>query len=144
MHRIKIYENKVIILKNIVYLKQNNKVVVIKNVIKSFVENGYLYFSAQGNVDILFNNEIYRYFNLIVKSENFNLKQLKERAINDILNNLFYYQNCFNFKRYISFVTKVLNIEVTENGVYVKPNLYKFSYCLIYKINNKIKRVNIV
>ena len=144
VHRIRIQNSKITTLKNIIFLKNNGKVVAIKNIDRVYVENDYVYFLALGKVEILFNNEIYKYFNLVVKSENFTLRTLKERAINSIINNLFNYEYTKECKSYLVFIKNVLNINITNKGIYIKKNLYNLTFSVMYKINNKIKRVNIV
>ena len=120
---------KMLILNNNVFLKHNNKTIEIRNVKNVFIRNDFIYFSALGDVKILFNAEpIFRYFNIKILSNDFNLEELKLKALFDVLNNLFDLKNCLALKEYLNVVVKILNIKITDEKVIVEipPSLYKY------------------
>jgi len=144
MHRLRVGNVKVMQLDNVLYLKKANTMVIFKNINNIWLENGFLYFKAVGDVEILFNTEkFYRYFNIIIKSNKFNLMELRQKALNEVSNNLFNVKNCKFLNKYLNFVTKILSVHIDDEKVTVKSNKFKLNFTLIYKINNQIKRLNI-
>ncbi len=143
-HKIKLKEAKILELENAIYLKQNERTIVIKNVTKPLKTKNYLYFTAMGEVKIIFNTKsFYKYFNIEIKSPTFDLTELKNAAINEMLNNLFNLNNCNELKHYLKIVIEILNIRITDNKVTVKKNDFNLTFTLIYKLNNTIKKINI-
>ncbi len=143
-HKIRVEQTKILILNNNVFLKQNNNTIEIKNVKNVILKKNYIYFSALGNVEVLFNAEpIYRYFNIKILSNDFSLEELKQQALLDIINNLFNLDNCSKLRQYLKIVIKILNISITNNRITVKKNNFNLKFTLIYKINNTIKKINI-
>ena len=143
-HKIKVGQVKMLILNNNVFLKHNNKTIEIRNVKNVFIRNDFIYFSALGDVKILFNAEpIFRYFNIKILSNDFNLEELKLKALFDVLNNLFDLKNCLALKEYLNVVVKILNIKITDEKVIVGQNKFNLSFKLIYNLNNVQKIVNV-
>jgi len=143
-HKIKINFFKILIIDNVVYLKQNNNFILIKNVANVFTSNNYLYFKGLGEVKIMFNaEEFYRYFNIVIKCNKFNINKLKQNALMDILNNVFNLKNSKILKKYVNFIKNVLKININNKKISIKPNNFNFSYTLYYVVNNKIKQVEV-
>ncbi len=143
-HKIRAENVKFIEIQNAVYLKQNNKTIVIKNIEQPFTKGNYFYFKGKGEVKIIFNaKNFYKYFNIQITSPTFDLSAIKQKAVNDILNNLFNLNNCSQLKYYLKIVTQILNITITDNKVEVKKNKYNLNFQLTYKVNNTIKKINI-
>lgn len=143
-HRIKMPNIKKLQVGTRLYVRTNDKIIIFENVDKVFVFEEYLYFTALGKVRIRFDcSEIYRYFNIEIKSEKFNIEELKQSAINDIINNNFEINFCKILKRYIKIIENVLNIHIFQKKIVIKQNKLRLSYILTYKLNNIIKQVNI-
>ncbi len=143
-HKLKLYDAKILELGNSIYLKQNDKTIVIKNATKSIKTKKYLYFSSLGETKIIFNTKsFYKYFNIEIKSQTFDLTELKHKSINEMLNNLFDLNNCYELKRYLKIIIDILNIRITDNKISVKKNDFNLTFQLIYKLNNQIKKINI-
>ena len=117
---------------------------IISNVKDVKIYKHYLYFTAMGEVEICFDfKDIYRNFAIIIKSKQFSIDELKQQAILDIVNNNFDLNSSKIFKKYIKIIEKVLNISIFNEKLTIKPNKFKLSFELAYKLNNKIKRINI-
>lgn len=142
-HKIKTGQVKILMVENVAYLKQNNKTIVINNVANVSLKKDYLFFNALGNVKINFNAPFYRYFNIKIEAENFNLENLKREALNEILNNLFNLKNCTKLKEYLKIVTQILNIKITDKKVLVERNKYNLEFKIIYKLNNITRVINV-
>ena len=143
-HKIKIDNLKILIIDKTIYLKNENNFIIIQNVTNIYKAQNYLFFSALGDVKILFKTEdFYRYFNILIKSNNFNLTKLKQMALLDILNNLNNINNCKILNKYINFIKNILKIKVNETQIQVMPNKYNFTFTVIYKLNNVLKKVQV-
>ena len=144
IHRIKISNAKIMQMNNILYLNLSNRLVIISNVKDVKIYESYLYFTALGKVEILIDlKTIYKYFAIQIRSKQFDINELKQRAIIDLMNNNFDINFCKIMKRYIKIIEKVLNIVILQKKIIVKPNKFKLSFVLSYKLNNQIKRVSI-
>lgn len=143
-HRLRIDNSKFIVLKDRVYIKTSSNIIILKNVMQVNLYNNYLYFTSQGECKIFFDcTSIFRQFNISVKSEYLDFDQLKQMALLDIINNQFELKNCKIFIKYLKIIRYTLNIEIGEKEIKVKPNKYKIPFTLIYKSNDKIKKINI-
>ena len=143
-HRIKIEEMKLMLVNSTLYLKNNKKLIIINNVKDVMLFENYLYFTGLGFVRICFDCEsVYRYFMVEIKSKQFSLNNIKQNAILDLMNHNFDYAQCCVTRRYINIIRKVLNIDISSEKVTIKPNKFKLSFVVFYKVNNIIKRVNI-
>ena len=143
-HKIKVGAVKIMEMDKSVYLKRDGKTIILKNVFEPTLRGEYLYFKANGNVKIIFNaKNFYKYFNIEIKSSAFDLTELKQKAIMDILNNLFNLNNCVELKHYLKIITNILNVHITDNKITVKKNKFNLTFQLIYKLNNTIKKINI-
>lgn len=143
-HRIKIYGAKMLIIENNVYLKKNSRTVVLKNVDKVSVNKDYLYFNSLGKTKIIMNcKKFYKYFVVRVESEDFDIEELKENAIQDILNNIFDFNNCIELKRYLKIMREILKIDLENDHVKLTKNNYELSYTLTYILNGTKKKVHI-
>ncbi len=141
-HRIKIADAKMTQLCDKLYLNLNGKLIIISNVKDVKIFDEYLYFTGLGKVEIITDlKEIYKYFSITIKSEQFFIDEIKQSAIIDLINNNFEINFCKNLKRYIKIIENVLNIHIYQEKIIVKSNKYNLSFELIYKLNNKIKRV---
>lgn len=143
-HRIRVGEVKLLILNNTVYLKRNNRTVVIKSIDRVFLKSGYLYFRALGEVKIIFNcKSFYKYFNILIKSDEFDFNEIKNRALYDMVDYLFSLNECKSLISFLNIVHRILNISINDKNVIVKKNKYNISFSLIYKVNNQLKKINI-
>lgn len=143
-HKIKICELKILQYGDIVYLKRNGEIIIIKHVGDVFMFNDYLYFTGKGKVEILFDcSLIYKYFNIIIISEKFNLNDHKQMALKDIIEHCFQLKFCKNLEKYINIITKWLNISIFTKKIVIKQNKFHLPYTLKYKVNNKIIQLNI-
>lgn len=143
-HRIRVGNVKFLMLKNTVYLKRNKKTVVIKNIDRVFLKSGFLYFRALGDVKIVFNcKSFYKYFNILIKSNEFDFYQLKNKALLDMIDNLFTLNECKSLVSFLNILHRILNISISDKNVIVKKNKYNISFSLIYKVNNQLKKINI-
>ena len=143
-HKLRLKDAKILALNNTIYLKSNNKTIVIKNATNPIKTKNFLFFTALGEVKIIFNTKsFYKYFNIEIKSPTFDLTQLKNKAINEMVNNLFNLNNCHELKHYLKIVIDILNIRITDNKITVKKNDFNLTFQLIYKLNNTIKKINI-
>lgn len=143
-HKIKVKDVRLLIIENTAYLKTNNEIATIHNIDDVFIKDNYLYFKAKGEVKILYNtNEIYRYFNIVIQSNRFNLNKLKQLALLDVLNNVFEVKKSKILKKYLYIIKNILNIDINNKRIEIKPNKFNLSFTLIYKINNKITKVKV-
>lgn len=144
IHKLKIHNYKVNILENNIYLSLNKNIAILKNVKIINVKKGDLYFQALGEVKIIFDCEsVYRYYNLIFISKEFNLKILKHNAKLEILNNLLSYEKCELHKKFMFFIKNILKININAEKIEIKRNKLKIFYNLVYKLNGNIKKINI-
>ncbi len=141
-HRLKIINGKYMLANKILYLNLSNKLVVISNIKDIKIFEGYLYFTALGEVEITVDNmNIYRYFALKVNSSQFDFNAIKQKAIKDYINNNFDINLSKNMKKYIKIIEEVLNIHIYREKIVIKSNKFRLKFQLIYKLNNKIKRI---
>ncbi len=142
-HKIFVGEVKILEIGGIVYLKNNKKMVVFINICDYFIKEDYFYFKSLGEVKIIFKcKSIFSFFNIKITSNQFDFKALKQQALNQVVNNLFNLENCNLVKRYISAIKNILNIDITEKSITVKPNKYLLKFSLTYRVKNVIKTVN--
>lgn len=143
-HRIRIDEKNFMILKDRVYIKTAGNFVILKNVGQIFYHKNYLYFSAMGDCKFFFDcKQIFRQFNILIESEYFDFDQIKQLALLDIINNQFELKKCKILIKYLKLIKHTLNIQITDSEIKVKANKYNIPFTLIYKLNDKIKKVNI-
>lgn len=145
IHKIKILNYKVRTLDGVIYLSLRNKIAIIKNVKFLDCKYGFLYFKSLGEVKVVFEcKDIYRYYNVKIISNEFIINGIKEKAKYEILNNLLNVQDCEYNKNFLFFLKNILKIEINNEKITIKSNNYKISYNLFYKINGKIKKINIL
>ena len=143
-HRLKIENCRYEQMGKILFVVKNGKFMQIKNVDNVIQRGEYLYFQAQGNVEIICKEfEAKEYFYLTIKSEKFNIDLLKQKAIIELINNFFNINFCKNAKKYLIIVKKVLKIEIFEKKLIIKQNKLKFPFQIQYSINGKNKTVNL-
>ena len=143
-HRIKIFGAKILVIDKNVYLKKDKKTVIIKNVDNLFIRRDYLYFNALGEVKIIMNcKKFYKYFCVRISSKNFDLSNLKQTAIQDLLNNIFNFTNCTKLKRYLKIMRNILKIDLDNNHVKLTKNNYNLSYTLTYILNGQKKVIHV-
>lgn len=143
-HRINIKDCKTMQVDKIVYIKKDSKMIILTNVDNLQFNDDYMYFSGLGKVKISFNCTcFYKYFNIDIDSKKLDLKNLKQLALLDVINNLFNLKNAKILLKYLKVITKVLNISINDKKIIVKRNKFKIPYILTYKVNNVLKRVNV-
>ncbi len=141
-HRLKVENEKIMGIGNILYLNLSGSLVIVSNVTNVKKCGNYLYFKCLGQVEIYFNCEsYYRFFLIDVKSSQFNLREIKQLALRDLMNNGFDLNFAKIAQKYIKILKNVLNIHVFSNKIVVKSNKFKLSYTLTYKLNNVIKHI---
>lgn len=142
-HRIKIDDAKVSQLGDTTYLKKERKIVIIKNIDRITTKSGYLYFQAMGNVTIFCDiGDKYKYFNIRIMSNSFNYEALKQKALVEIIDNLFQQNNAKENDRLVKFIG-LLNIKIENDKISIGKNPLRLSYQLVYRLNNKIKKINV-
>ncbi len=143
-HRIKIYDMKVLVVDGVLYLKTPDKIVKISRVQNVKILDEYLYFTALGKVEIIFDAEsIYRYFSIKIKSKKIDLTEIKNQAIIDLINNEFNENFSKIFKKYVKIIENVLKIRIFSKKIIISQNKLKLPIEVIYKLNNKIKRIKV-
>lgn len=144
-HRINIGYNKIFVTDEKVYLKTKNQIIVFANIKNVVCKNEHMYFTACGLVKIGFHcGNLYKYFNLMIKSKSFNFEDLKQTAIVDLMNNQFDICKSKKFNKFLNFIKNTLKIQINNEKVLIFSNNLKLSYQLTYKMNNKIKKINVV
>ena len=117
---------------------------VIKNVTNVLKRKNFLYFQALGKVEVLVDCAFfYKYINLKIESKEFDFNLIKQKTLNDIMNNLLALHMCKNLQKYLRLLKNILKIDINNKKIAIKPNKFKISYSVLYKLNNKLKRVNI-
>lgn len=143
-HKIFIAQAKVMQVDKVVYLKNDNQLIIIKNVDNVFIDKSYLYFNSLGEVKIFFDcSKFYKYFNIKLTSSKFDISLIKRKASLDIVKNLIMLKNAKFLKRYIWILTKVLNITFEDDLIRIKKNKFKLPFSVTYKLNGKLKTINI-
>ena len=143
-HRIKLNQCKYVQLNNLVYIKTTNQLIVIKNVDNLFERQDYLYFKALGKVKIVFDfKQEYKYFNLKLSSNKIDINDMWKKAGFDVVENITNLNNAEHYKKYINLLTRILNIEICDDGLKIRKNKFNIPFSVVYKLNGKIKRVNI-
>ncbi len=143
-HRVKIFGYEVVEAGDNLYLYNAQEIITITNVNKVERCEEYLYFQALGEVKIHLDlKDIYKYFSIIITSKRFDIEELKQQAIEDIINSNFNKNNSKVAKKYINIVKNVLNIKIFSKKIEVKQNKYHLPFKLVYKLNNKIHEINV-
>lgn len=144
-HRIIIENAKIMQVGNLVYVKRNNKMFILKNVDNIQVANGFLYFKAEGHVEIILNcRNIYKYFSVDINSQKLNISAFKDQALNFLATNPMSLNNNSKINHYINFLKNILNIDLDGGRLKIGRNKFKIPFSLTYKLNGKIKKVNIL
>lgn len=143
-HRLRVDNAKYLIVDNDIFIKYKKKSVILNNVRFLTLKKGYLHFKALGNVKISMNCiKFYKYFNIVVKSEKFNLDCMKTLALKGLINNIFNPYKSKEFKHYLRVLIYILNIHIDYEKITVGKNKYKLNYDIEYKLNGKKKVVKI-
>ncbi len=143
-HRLSIGNYKFTIIKDMVYIKTNSKMVILKNVDDVYFYKNFLYFRALGKCRLICDcSKIYKYFNILIKSDYIDVEKIKQTALNEITNNLFEFEKCKNLIKYLKIIKYILKIEIKDNSIKVGANKYNIPFTLIYKLNDRIKKINI-
>ena len=141
-HKLTINNAKIMQTENTLYINNNNRVIAITNVNKVYIIENNLYFTACGKVQFHFNcADFFRYFNIEIMSNQFDLNELKQTAILNLLNNLFDVSNSVDFLRYLKIVTKVLMIKITKTNLTIKQNKLKIPFSVTYRLNKVQKHI---
>lgn len=144
VHRVNILNNKYIQIGNKVYIRNNLCLVTINNVDRVFIYKNYLYFTGLGLVKIEFDcADIFAMFNVQIYSKNFNFQKLKRTAILELFDACFDKNKSKSIKKLKIIMKNILNIDIFQKKLVIKQNKLKLRYTLIYKLNNKIKRINV-
>ena len=140
-HRLIIYDAIMMQIGDMVYLKRNNTLIIIQNVDQVMRFDNIIYFKALGEVKIYMNTkQIYRYFNIHISTPKIDFDLLKNRASQDILNNIFDINKSRHLNNYIKLI-KMLNITFNKDKLILKTNKLHIPFTLVYKLNNKIKKL---
>ncbi len=143
-HRIYVGECKIMQLNNQVYLKKSGRVVVLKNVDKIATKCGYLYFTALGEVRIIFNaKQFYKYFNLKIISKNFDLEKIKDSALISLTDYIFNPERSEKLSRYLNILINILKIKIIDGRLSIKRNKFNLKYQLKYVRRNRIMTINV-
>ncbi len=143
-HRLPIQDAKIMQINKSVFIKFGNKMITLINVDRVYLKSGFLYFTALGKCRIVFNaKKIYKYFNINIISDKFNIDTLKREAILDMIEHKFKYEECDKLKRFIHIMTKILMIKIEDKKIEVKQNKFHLNYTLEYKLKDKMKVVKI-
>lgn len=143
-HKIFVGEASVMQIKNTVYIKHNKKMIVINNVDRVATKNGYIYFKALGKVNINFNaREIYKYFNINIKSNMFDISEIRNGALISITKNLFNIHTK-ELHRYLNLIINILKIKITDKTLVVKKNKYNLKFQIKYLVRDKVKTINVI
>ena len=86
--------------------------------------------------------DIYKYFKINVYSKRLDFSSLRQKACSDILNNIFNIDRCRWVNTYLKLI-KMLNIQFMKDKLVVGRNKLHLPFTLIYKLNNKIKKIHI-
>lgn len=144
IHRIYVCKAKLMVIDKNAYIKRNNIMITINNVTDIQLVDDFLYFKSLNTTKIIFNTKnFYRYFNILIISNKFSLKKLKQKALKDVINHLFCIESCKFLKKYLNFITNILEIEINDKKILVKKNKYNLSYDLFYKVNNIVKHLKV-
>lgn len=143
-HKLKIDDASVMQIDNEIFLSKSGRRIVIKNATLCFIKNGYMFFKPLGNCCIGINtSRFYKYFEIIIKSKQFNLETMKQQALQDVLFNIFNINKCIKLKRFLHIVTNILKIKIINNKLNISQNKYGIPFSVEYVKNGKKKRVNI-
>lgn len=140
-HFISVSNAKFFTINNQVFLKRGDNRLVIKNVSDVEYNEGKLYFKCLGKVEMLFDNKYFRYFNVLIFFDKYNLSELKYKASIDMLYYPFDFENRKNFKFYIKVVRDILQLHFNDKKLIVRTNKYLLGFKLIYKLNGKTRKV---
>ena len=144
-HRIKIDGCRYEQMGNYVFVfSKDGRIIEIKNIDNIFKRDKYLYFNAMGRVEICakISNE-YEYFYLNILSEKFDIQQVKQNALKELVNNFFDLNLSKNAKKYLNILKNVLKITIFEKKLTIKQNIFKFPFKVEYIINGKMKKVKL-
>jgi len=142
-HKVKVDSNVVIICQS-VYINNGKQIVIIKNVKNVVKKNNYLFFTSNGKIIIELDcGDLYKYFNLKIVSDYIDFESMKQLALMDVLKNEFDINKSIYVRKYLNFIKNTLNIQINADNISVNANKLKISYQLIYKLNGKIKKINV-
>lgn len=143
-HKINISNVKVFEFCDNIYIKTDKRVIIFKNIKNVKIKNNFMYFIGCGRVEINFDfHKFYKYFNIDIVIDNLNFSLFKQTVILDFLNNQFDEEKSKKFQKFLKFIKNTLKIQINNENLTVFSNNLKISYQLVYKLNNKIKRINI-
>ena len=143
-HKLKIFNFKIIMISDGVCIKTEKELIVFKNIKNVILRNEHMYFCGCGKVEIVFNCiNYYKYFNIKIISKDFDFEKFKQRAILDLVNHGFDVDNAENFKKFIHFINNTLKINIRDKNIKLSINKIPFAYQIIYRLNNKIKKINV-
>lgn len=143
-HKIFVGQAKIVEVNGIIYLRNGKKIIAIKNVKNVLFKNNCVYFTGCGYVHICFNcKNIFRQFNLMILSSQFDLSIYKQKALQEILTDPFALISRQNTKQYLKILKNILKIDINNGILRVSKNLYDFKYQIIYKVHNVTKKINV-
>ena len=143
-HKIFVGNCRVMQINYMVYIKHDKKVIVLNNVDRVIYKKGYIFFRALGRVKIIFNTRaFYKYFNIKVTSEMFDLTEIKNDALMSIMENIFN-PNSKELRRYLNLLINILKIKITDKSISVKKNNYNLKFELKYIVRDKLKTINVI
>ena len=142
-HKLRYKGDKLMLIGVDLYMKTQEKLIIFHNVKDVKVYEGFLYFTALGEVKICFDCEFFKYFAIKISSDKFSLNQLKQQAILNFMNCEFNLNLSVMMKKYLKILKDILKINITNKGIQIKPNEFRLPYELTYKVNNTIKTVKV-
>ena len=140
-HRLDVSNCKCVFSFHRVGIYSKDKIIFIENILDCFIHENFLYFKGNGTVKIIFDFEDRHYFYLDIKSNMVDINHYKSLALIELVENLFDYMKCENFKKFLKIVKNLLKIRIFNDKIEINQNKFKISYTVRYKINNKIKKV---
>jgi len=143
-HRLNIKNCKIMQVDKKVYINNQKKLIILSNVDNIYFKNNFMYYKALGKVVIFFNTtDLYKYFNIKIKSPVLDVYKIEQSALNELVNNTFQLKKCKCVFKYLNLIKNVLNINISKGKISVKQNKFKIPFVLTYKANNIIKQVNV-
>lgn len=142
-HRLKIDDYKWIYDGRKIAIHTTKNLITINNVENVFFSKNHLYFTGIGEVIIKANIPYLEYLKLDIDSDFLDFRGYKQLAIYELLINLFDFEKCENFKKYLKMLKNTLKIHVFKDKIKVFQNKFRFSFVLSYRINEKIKKIYI-
>ncbi|MBR1987999.1 MAG: hypothetical protein IKA36_03055 [Clostridia bacterium] len=126
-----------------IFLKYQDRRIAVKNVSDIEKVDDKLYFTCQGRVEFLYDNSAwYKFFNVIIYSDKFDLKKIKHKAMIDMVYNPLNFVEKKNFSNFIGIVKGIFRLDFKNKQMRVCANKYFLPFKMIFKLNGKIRKVS--